>query len=172
MHNHKWYSETYLSSRQIYLSLKWSMSCFLGFLIHIILWVRTRFLAEVGWRCCTGFGEVVRSHTSWALNQMTKHCLNVLGKIKFDLWNFTEQTWINTLTFKFLEVFAEICHPSPLAVLQRSSPTSSFYFQLSDSFFFFFFPFERWNSVCFSRLIYGPWVKAKLWFKSRVLLTL
>lgn len=61
-HNHKWHSEAYLSSRQIYLCLKWSVSCFLGFPIDIIIRVRTRSLAGVSWHCYTGFGEVVRSH--------------------------------------------------------------------------------------------------------------
>lgn len=49
----------------------------------------------------------------------------------------TKQTWKNILMLKFHEVFGEICHAAPLVMLQFSSPTSSFYFQLSDSLFFF-----------------------------------
>lgn len=76
-HNHEWYSNIFALQTNLPLS-EMNHFYFLGFLIHFILWVRTRSLAEVSWHCW-----------SWALNQMPKHCLNVSGKIKFDLWNLS-----------------------------------------------------------------------------------
>lgn len=169
-HNHERYANIFALQTNLPLS-KMIHFCFLGFLIHFRRWARTRSLAEGSWHCCHGFAEAEHSIS----------CLSAVWKRR-EKWNLAceinpKETWRKNLKFKFLGVFTESHHVSPLATLQCSFPTSPFYFQASNSFsfFFLFFPFisfpDQWNSACFSGLIYGPWVKARLWFKSRVLLT-